>query len=124
MTGGSVTTDSVTIRKYADFENLAASAYFGQFQNVISDGDELDQDWLEDRAEQEANRNSVPRLITDITAVKMNNIDPLGNVVIGDYLPVRIDCGRIQVDALHRVERVRLNGDGTMAFGFGEVIEL
>ncbi len=50
-------------------------------------------------------------------------MDALGNVVVGDYLPVRIDHGRIQVDALHRVEKMRLNADATISFGFGEVVE-
>jgi hypothetical protein len=123
VTGGSVTTDSVTFRKTGEFENTDASEYFGQMQKVISDGAQLDQDWLDDRAEQESLRSSLPNLITEITAARMTNADALKGVVPGDYLPVKIDHGRIQVDALHRVERMRLNADGTLSFGFGEVIE-
>lgn len=123
VTGGSVTTDSVTFRKYATHEVESASEYWGQMQIVTSDGDQLDQDWLEDRAEQEAIRHSTPSLITEITSARMLHRDALGEVWVGDYIPVKIDYGRIQVDALHRVERMRLNGDSTISFGFGEVIE-
>lgn len=124
VTGGSVSTASVTFRKTGEFENTLASAYFGQMQKIISDGNQLDQDWLDDRAEQEALRSSAPNLITEITAARMQNLDSLGNVVVGDFLPVKIDHGRIQVNALHRVERMRLNADATISFGFGEVVEL
>lgn len=123
VTGGSVTTDSVTFRKRGHFENEPASAYWGQRQMVISDGDELDQDWLDDRAEQEAIKNSTPNLVTEITAARTKDRSALGEVFVGDYIPVKIDHGRIQVDGLHRVERMRLNSDATISFGFGEVIE-
>lgn len=123
VTGGSVTTGTSSIKKEGKFEDVAASAYWGQMQKVISEGTELDEDWLEDRAEQEVERNKVPELVTEITSVTGMAIDTLKIVETGDWVPVKIDHGRIQVDALHRIEKIHYNGkDGTVDLKFGEEV--
>jgi hypothetical protein len=91
-------------------------------QKVISDGSELDEDWLDDRAEQEVQKSRLPNTITEITGADIPDHEIYGQVFVGDWLPVKIDYGRIQVDAFHRVEKLRLNVDGTMNITFGEVI--
>lgn len=123
VTGGSVTTGETTIRKEGKYENESASAYFGQMQKIISDGSQLDENWLEDRAEQEALKGSLPKTITEIQTVSTDDISVLSSLSVGDWIPVYIDHGRIQVDALHRIEKIRLDGDGVIFLTFGEVIE-
>lgn len=122
VTGGSVSTESVTIKMEGKYEDLAASAYWGQIQTIISEGTQLDVNWLEDRAEQEVNDRKDPKVITEITSAIGVEVDALGQVKVGDWVPVFIDCGRIQVDALHRIEQIKWNPNDTLSYSFGEVV--
>lgn len=122
VTGGSVSTGSVSIRKEGKYEDTSWSAYWGQMQSVVSEGTQLDEDWLDDRAEQEVNSRKEPQTGIAITsAIDIEGLS-LGDVVVGDWMPVKVDHGRIQVDALQRVHQVKWKADDTIDFTYGEEV--
>lgn len=122
VTGGSVTIDDVTFKKEGKHEDVAASAIYGQMQAVMSEGSQLDENWLDDRAEQEVNKHKEPEEIIDITSARGFHMDAFKQVVEGDWLPVKINYGRIQFDAWKRVEEVTWNARNTLDFTFGETV--
>lgn len=123
VTGGSVTIGETTFKKEGKYEDVSASAAIQtQVQTVISEGSELDEDFLEDRAFQEVEKRKTAHPVTEVTAARTVDLDAFGNVVVGDWLPVMIDHGIIQVDHWHRVETLRWNADNTLRFTFGETV--
>lgn len=123
VTGGSVSTGSVSIRKEGKYEDTAWSAYWGQMQSVISEGTQLDEEWLDDRAQQEVDSRKEPAVNFALTsAIAVDGLQ-LGDVVVGDWLPVNVDHGRIQIpNVLERVHQVKWNANDTLDFTFGEVV--
>lgn len=122
-TGGSVTIGETTIKKEGKYEDVAASAsYNTQIQAIQSEGSELDEDWLDDRAFQEVQKRKDRKPGVEITSARTTDLDAFGNVETGDWLPVTIDHGMIQVDAWHRIESIKWNQDNTLTYVFGEVV--
>lgn len=122
-TGGSVSTGSVSIKMEGKYEDVASSAYWGQMQSVVSEGTQLDVDWLEDRAQQHVETNREPEQTVSITSV----VDPegiqLGDLVLGDWVPVHVDHGRIQVPhTLNRITKIIWKENDSLEFSFGEEI--
>lgn len=106
-----------------NYENLAASAEYGVMQEVISEGSQMDLDWLHDRAVREVEARKVPAIQTEITSITTEDLE-LGDVVTGDWLPVRINYGRIQASAYYRVKTITWDPDADrITYGFdGEAI--
>lgn len=123
VTGGSVTVGGTSIKKEGKYEDTSASSYWGQMQTVISEGSQLDQNWLNDRAQREVGTRQVPEVTTEITGALGMEL-ALGDVETGDWIPVTIDHGRIQVDAWHRVTKVAWKPNNTIDLTFGEVVEV
>lgn len=123
VTGGSSNVGGTSIKMEGKYEDTAASAYWGQMQTVISDGSQLDTDWLDDRAEQEVNTRKDPQVVTEITAA-LGTEFALGDVEDGDWIPVTIDHGRIQVDAWHRIEKVTYKPNSGIDLKFGQVVAI
>lgn len=122
VTGGSVSTGSVSIKMEGKYEDEDYSAYWGQMQNVISEGTQLDTDWLDDRAEQEVNSNRDPAQTVSITsALEVDGI-AIGDLVVGDWVPVKVDCGRIQVESWNRIGQVKRNQNDTVSLSFVEEV--
>jgi hypothetical protein len=119
-TGGTVSVEGADPFKVeGNYENEAASAQYGQHTAIISEGSQLDHDWLTDRATREVNARDHPQVITQIKSVRSKDIDLFGKLVTGDWVPVYIDYGLVQSNAWYRVEQVKLNADDSLEFSFG-----
>lgn len=122
VTGGSHTIDGVTVKMEGKHEDVEASEYWGQMQTVMSDGSQMDVAWLDDKAEQEVESRKDPKVVTEITAALGVENLKLGDVKTGDWVPVKIDHGRVQVDAWHRVTEIAWHPNDTLDLIFGEVV--
>lgn len=125
VTGGSVTTESTSIKKEGKYEDTSVdgSPYWGQMQSIVSDGSQLDQDWLDDRAEREVLTRKVPTINADLTSVISEEFDVLRNVNTGDWFPVRIEHGMVQINDWRRVYEKKFNpGTMTTELVLGEVV--
>jgi hypothetical protein len=118
VTGGS----NGEIKFEGNWEDTAASVEYGVMQEIISDGNEKDVNWLLDRAKKEVNSRKRPKVGAQITSVTSEEMK-LGDVVEGDWLPVVINYGRIQVNNLYRVKSVTWDQSGSLTYGFdGEIV--
>lgn len=117
-TGGSVSGIKIEDR----YEDLTASADHGVMQNVISVGSTLDHGTLVDRARKEVEINKNPVIMAGIKSARTTDIDMFGNVTTGDWIPIRIDYGRMQVNAKERIQVIKWNSDDTLDLTFSEVV--
>lgn len=118
-TGGSV--DGIKIEDR--YEDDDASERHGVMQKIVSAGSTLDHTTLQDRARKEVELNKEPIVMAGITSARTPDIDMLGKVTTGDWIPIRIDYGRYQVDALQRIQKIQWNKNDTLSLSFSEVVE-
>lgn len=103
------------------YEDVAASVKYGVVQATISDGTQMDPDWLLEKATKDVNQNKAPKGVPEITGVNLTDADLLLKVKTGDYVNVRIDDGARQVTEWFRVGEVKWNPpDDTISFKFIE----
>ena len=103
MTHGYVTGGSNGSVKFeANYEDTAASATYGVRQDVISEGGQKDVGWLLARGTREVGQRKRPILVPAIT-LSRSPIDYKRRVQTGDYLPLRIQRGRVNIAEPRRV---------------------
>lgn len=122
VTGGTVTTGGSSFKKEGKYEDVAASAYWGQMQSIVSQGTELDQTWLDNKARQAVDTGKNPVTTFGLTAARTLDMDMFGNVKVGDWIPAYVDRGRIQVEGNQRIYSMTWNADNTLGLVFGEII--
>lgn len=82
-------------------EDTAKSALYKVRQRVISEGSQKDVTWLEDKATREVELRGQPEIVPQITAIE----SPTNIVLLvqpGDSAKVRIQIGRININATYR----------------------
>lgn len=122
-TGGTVTAGGISIKKEGKYEDVDASAYWGQMQGIVSEGSQLDEDWLDDRAQQIVETKSMPEVVTQITSAIDVDRNAVKGLQVGDWIPVRIDHGRIQVQNWQRIsKKVYKASSDTVDLSFGEEV--
>lgn len=85
----------------ANFEDTAKSALYKVRQTVISEGSQKDVDWLSDKAINEVALRGQPEVVPQLKAIESpSNIILL--VEPGDSAKVRIQVGRININATYR----------------------
>lgn len=119
MTGGAVP-NSETGKMEAVYENVTASQKYGVIQNVVSEGNQMDPDWLGDRAEEDVRKGAKPDHKVTVTQVDVRDIQFFGEVETGDWVPVRIRDGYRVYDGMNRVGEITWNADETLSLGFVE----
>lgn len=119
-TGGTVP-NSEEGRMEAVYEDEAKSTEYGFVAvGAISDGAQMDVDWLLDKATAEVNLRKNPLIIPSVT-VKNDPVQVYGVVGPGDWVPVRLNKGRAKVTGSFRIYQDTWNPDNTVTFQFGEV---
>jgi len=111
-------TSSEGIRFEGIHENVSKSAEYGVLQEVWSEGDTLDTTWLTDRAKREVLDREEPAVAVSITGAQGVDPDLASTIDVGDWLPIVIDHGRIQVDAYYRVSTKIWRPDNTFDLEF------
>lgn len=122
VTGGTVTTGGSSFRKegkYEDTNALTGSPYWDQMQSVVSDGTQLDQAWLDARAQQEVTTRHAPDTSFTIKSARTTDLDMFQNVFVGDTIPAYFDCGIIQYQGNRRIYEMTWNPDNTLDLVFG-----
>ena len=116
-TGGS----SGDVKFEENFEDIAASATYKVRQDVVSEGGQLDVAWLLARATREVGQRKRPILVPVITMSRYP-IDYKRKVHTGDYLPLRIQRGRISITEPRRVLQKKWNiAPDTVSLSVAEV---
>lgn len=122
ITGGSVTAGGTTIRKEGKYEDVAASAAMQtQMQFLKSEGSQLDEDWLDDRAFQVVQQRKKPLIAMDMTSAIGVDVNLLEEVTVGDTVDTFVDHGRIQIDGQERIYKIRWKKDDTLDVTFGKM---
>ena len=98
VTGGT----SGDVKFESNFEDAAASSTYKVRQDVVSEGGQKDVGWLLARATREVGQRKRPILVPEIT-LSRSPVDYKRLVNTGDYLPLRIERGRIQIVEPRRV---------------------
>lgn len=83
-------------------------AYRGQFQAIVSEGSQMDINWLKDRAVQEVEDRKDPEVLPSITVVN-DPVDVVSVLRTGDVVPISIHHGRVNVDGNFRVTAITWN---------------
>lgn len=101
------------VRFEENWEDLVASEEYGVMESILSEGDQKDVQWLEDRARSEVNLRKAPLLQPTVTIDRwwelpqpdgsVEVIDMLDNLVEGDSVPLLIDHGAYDYDATYRI---------------------
>ena len=110
-----------------NYEDVAASAEYGVMQAFISEGSVTDPPWLEERARQEVLTRNHPAISPEVelptTMVQRVDVPVsyLKRVKVGDWIPIKISYGYIQVDNQFRVYEVRWSEGDKVSLTFGEV---
>ena len=116
-TGGS----SGDVKFEENFEDTTASATYKVRQDVVSEGGQKDTAWLLARAKREVGQRQRPILVPEIT-MSRHPIDYRRKVQTGDYLPLRIQRGRLNITEPRRVLQKRWNVQSdTVTFTVAEV---
>lgn len=108
-TGGTVTdtsTDPDTqFKVVGHFEDVTAdgSPKYGRMTKVISDGQIIDLDWLNDRARAEETRHGQPIITADLAVSE----SLLGLIDTGDTVPVNVDYGVVRMKGPHRIMSIK-----------------
>lgn len=98
------------------YEDTAASNNYDVLQTVFSDGNEQDTSWLLAKAIQEVNGRNHPTITPVVTAVQSPDV-LLGNLIVGDSVPVYINCGRVYVPGLtYRIVQAKWTPDGLINY--------
>lgn len=121
-TGASVEGQKIEER----YEDEGLAVLFGVLQSVISGGNILDRPWLHDHAHDEVTARGTPIQTYQVTSATtqegdlsmFGQDDPLET---GDYIPVVIDYGAIQVNEYRRVNAITLNPNDSLTVEFGKV---
>lgn len=122
-TGGTVQAGQTSIKKEGKFEDVDASSYWGQMQGIVSEGTQLDEDWLDARAEQIVETKKLPEVITQITTALDMDHNAVKGLKVGDWIPVNIDHGRIQVHNWQRIfKKTYKASSDTVDLEFGEEV--
>lgn len=97
VTGGT----NGSIKFEENYEDTTKSALYGVRQKVISEGSQKDVDWLEDKAIKEVALRGQPEVVPQLTAIEAPT-DVLLSIEPGDSAKVRIQAGRININATYR----------------------
>lgn len=134
-TGGTFIADSV-LEPFAPreknryvHEDVAASTEYGVHVTVLPSGAKSTPEWLESRAKGAVAARKHPVVVPQVTChpnqdETMNApVQLLGNLDRGDWLPVRVDHGAVQVSGVQRVKDIEYDGEADqMRLTFTSVI--
>lgn len=104
VTGGA----SGEVRFEQNYRDDIAAGEYGLMHSVVSDGQQMDIEWLMDRAKEEVAYRKKPTVLPEVTVVN-DPVQIFGVVGPGDIIPVRLQVGRVQFDKPLRVALVRWN---------------
>jgi len=91
-----------------NFEDLDASGVYGLRQEVISDGSQSDLPWLLDKGKREVSLRKKPIFVPDITLPRYPK-DYRRLIQTGDYVPLNIKRGRVNITEPRRVLQKKWN---------------
>ena len=104
VTGGS----NGTIKFEQNFEDVPSSGLYGVRQEVISDGSQSDLTWLLDKGKREVSLRKKPIFVPDITLPRHPK-DYRRLIKTGDYVPLNIQRGRVNITEPRRVLQKKWN---------------
>lgn len=98
------------------YRDNASATLYKEFQAIISAGNEKDTDWLLAKAQQETQKRRAPVITPVITAVQTPD-KLLGQLVVGDTVPVYINHGGVQIPGdLYRITSVNWKNTEIMEY--------
>lgn len=96
--------DGERLKQEFTFEDTVASDRYGVSVGVLPSGSRSDLPWLEARARSAVARRKAPLRVPEITID--NSKTPVRHIYsVGDWAPVRIDHGRVQIAGVYRIQK-------------------
>jgi hypothetical protein len=106
--------------KFEENRSIEASqGYYGEFQDVVSYGDEKDIDALIERINRDLSVRKDPVETVELRSVDTDHVELLKVLEVGDWVPVRINRGRTQVASFQRIQTISWKpGKNNLTIGF------
>lgn len=105
-----------------NFRDAATATQYGEWQQIIEAGQQRDVAVLLEKAQDYTTKHKYPIVFPDITAVEVPDT-LLGVLDVGDWLPVRIKRGRVNIADHFRIQSITWRpGPGNMKLDFAEPV--
>lgn len=101
-----------------NYEDIALSGEYGVMEKIVSDGTELDVEFLADRAKEEVTANGRPVVLPDLFVKDIEGVKLDGVLETGDIVPVKVNHGACTMIGNYRVVRIVRTRPGRLKLSF------